>query len=505
MKFLKKIKYNIKFKNKFFIKLVFYFGISLLLFSISTGSLFAYMFIRNTVNLNKKNLELRALKLSETLSRTWFSENDPIGHSPQNGNGKKEPFPRRNMRIIEDIAMAEVWIIEAETGLIIQEKKNKVSHDSYLTLPPNAEEAIYTALNGNLNTTENFNEFLEKKSMTTAAPVFKNGEVIGAVLLHSPMENISSALNNGIYTLVLSILLALLLAGISSILFSLSFTKPLNKIKNTALKLAEGNYDAKTDVTQDDEIGDLAKAMDFLAIKLYKSSKESERFEKMRNDFITNISHELRTPVTVIRGSIEAICDGIVTDENTLENFHRQILSDSIHLQNLVNDLIDLNKLQNSDFSIKKSGINLFDVVNNAIRSMNQLASRKNITINFSAPEDTANYLFTGDYQRIRQMIIIIIDNAIKFSPEGRSIDIVLKNGKNCYTLDISDQGTGIPEEELEKIFDRFHKSDSGNNDGMGLGLAIAKQIAIRHNIIPSVKSILNSGTTFSFEFPKKI
>ena len=104
----------------------------------------------------------------------------------------------------------------------------------------------------------------------------------------------------------------------------------------------------------------------------------------MRNDFITNISHDLRTPVTVIRGAIEAICDGIITDKNTLNDFHRQILSDSIHLQNLVNDLIDLNKLQNSDFSINKSEINLYEVINDAVRSMKQIAIKKVFPLIFS-------------------------------------------------------------------------------------------------------------------------
>ena len=191
-------------------------------------------------------------------------------------------------------------------------------------MPPNAEKAVSTAFKGTVNTTEDFNEFLDKKALTTAAPIFKNGEVVGVVLLHSPIENLSTALNNGIYTLVISIFLVLILASISAILLSLSFTKPLNKIKNTAILLSEGDYEAQTDVKQNDEIGNLAQTIDKLALQLFKSSKESEHFEKMRQDFIINVSHELRTPVTVIRGSMEALCDNIITEPERIDEYHRR-------------------------------------------------------------------------------------------------------------------------------------------------------------------------------------
>lgn len=494
---------KLKFKNKIFIKLVFYFGVSLLLFSIATGSLFAYMFMRNTVNLNKKNLEKRAERLSETLSHTWFSDEKSTETSTGifSGKNEKDGPRKKNMRLIEDIAMAEVWIIEADTGNIIQSRKNRFSNNSYLTLPPNAEEAINTALQGKMNTTENFNDLLDNRAITVAAPILKNDAIVGAVLLHSPVENISSALNNGIYTLILSIILALFLAGISAVIFSLNFTKPLNKIKNTALELANGNYDAKTDVKMSDEIGDLARTVDFLALKLYKSSKESEHFEKMRQDFIINVSHELRTPVTVIRGSMEAICDGIVSSESQIAEYHQQVLSESIHLQKLINDLIDLSKLQNLDFSIEKNPLNLYEIIRDAVRSMRQPALKKNINILVN-DSDNRNFIFSGDYHRIRQMVVIILDNAIKFSPESRNIDVNISQTDTVLKLDISNEGPGIPSESLNKIFERFHKSDTEDNkNGMGLGLAIAKQIALRHNIKISVSSMPDIRTVFSFIF----
>ena len=315
----------------------------------------------------------------------------------------------------------------------------------------------------------------------------------------------SSALKSGIYTLVFSILAALILAGISAVWLSISFTKPLNKIRNTTTELAKGNYEVITQVNQNDEIGELAKSIDKLALQLDKSSKESERFEKMRQNFIANISHELRTPITVIRGSIEAICDGIIKDSEQLKDYNEQILSDSIHLQRLVNDLIDLTKLQNTDFSIDKSTINLFEIINDAVRSMKQISTKKGVKINFSSENaiEEDRYLFVGDYQRIRQMIIIVLDNAIKFSNENQEVDILLKKENNKYELKICDSGRGIDSKNIGEIFNRYHKSNTEENkNGMGLGLAIAKEIAIRHNIEIMVESEPYIKTVFTFLIP---
>ena len=568
---------GIKFKNKIFIKLLSYFGLSLLLFSIVTGSIFGYIYIQNTVSLHKKDLVERAYKISETLSKMWFENRDEknvdknldierknntpernknkflkpnrkvpkivgningkafenniiedirkdeIEKSSEEKNSKKlldeKHFHRhrivdekdnnvkifRSMRMIEDIAMGEVWIVDAKTGNIVQGRNEKGQPFSYLKLPPNAEETIKKAISGEATTTENFNDYLNENSITVAVPI-KNGETIeGVVLLHSPVKYMSSALKSGIYTLVFSILAALILAGISAVWLSISFTKPLNKIRNTTTELAKGNYEVTTQVNQNDEIGDLAKSIDKLALQLDKSSKESERFEKMRQNFIANISHELRTPITVIRGSIEAICDGIIKDSQQLKDYNEQILSDSIHLQRLVNDLIDLTKLQNTDFSIDKSTINLFEIINDAVRSMKQISTKKGVKINFSAENaiEEDRYLFIGDYQRIRQMIIIVLDNAIKFSNENQEVDILLKKENNKYELKICDSGRGIDSKNIGEIFNRYHKSNTEENkNGMGLGLAIAKEIAIRHNIEIMVESEPYIKTVFTFLIP---
>ena len=211
MKILRKI----NLKNKILNKLILYFTISLVIFSIFLGSLFAYMFVRNTINFNKAILEKRALKIADTISVLWYGDrefrlskrlsDDPNILLPQNDifeeevmtdeeildidkNSQKEDNKknfinkrisenshherRRNMKMLEDIAMGEIWFVDAKTGDIIQGHNYSDAPTSYRSLPPNAENAIKESLNGRVNTTENFNEFLDNKSITVAAPIF---------------------------------------------------------------------------------------------------------------------------------------------------------------------------------------------------------------------------------------------------------------------------------------------------------------------------------------------
>jgi signal transduction histidine kinase len=214
---------------------------------------------------------------------------------------------------------------------------------------------------------------------------------------------------------------------------------------------------------------------------------------------ISNVSHELRTPITVIRGSLEALRDKVITDPSKVQIYYDQMLSESKALQRLVGDLLDLSRLQNADFYIEKSDQNILDILYDVIRSGEHIASKKNISIVF---ENTAQDLVVrGDFGRIRQMIMIILDNAIKFSSAHGKIDIKLYQ-TDTLNISIADQGPGIEKEMLPYIFDRFHKTKSPDNkDGTGLGLAIASQIALRHDAQIIAQSEKGEGSLFTIKF----
>lgn len=477
-------------KNRIALKLFLYFSISLLLFSIIIGGVFMTLFKNHTLRLQKSDLEKRSVTMAATLSEYMSGESSGISMI-----GGRQGGYRAYLRFIDDIAMTDVWIVDKDLQLIMAGQVGNRQYD-YTDLPEDAGIVVKEVFQGKTTFSEGFSNLLNTPTLTVGTPILSGEEVIGALLLHSPVEGMYEGITKGFQILVISISIALILSIILSIMLSVAFTKPLQKMKNTALQLANGNYNVKTEIQQKDEIGELASAIDILSDKLNYANHETQKLDKMRKDFVANISHELRTPVTVIRGSLEALSDGVITDSDQVKSYYRQMLNESLFLERLVNDLLDLSRLQNIDFQIEMTEINLCDVLNDVIRSGHQMARQKNIEIKYD--QDSHICIVLGDYGRLRQMFLVILNNAIKFSDKGKIVSISLKD----KTVTIQDNGIGISQEDLPYIFDRFYKVNSEQDkEGSGLGLAIAKQIADRHKIKILVNSNINQGTKFVFQF----
>ncbi len=475
------------FKSKITAKLSLYFAIALLIFAIIIASLFLILFRRNTLNIHRDELENRANDIAQTIP-TYLDRN----------SGGMGGFSRY-LTMVNDIAGTDVWVVDRDLNLVTggTGHGHMMKGYSYRDLPPNAEELIDEVFKGKTDFSEDFSNLLSELTLTVGAPIYNSSDdIIGAVLLHSPVEGTNEAISQGIIILSISILLALIVTFLLSVILSRSFTRPLSIMKETALDLSNGEYSSKTNIRQDDEIGELATTIDLLAERLDKASQESEKLEIMRNEFIANVSHELKTPVTVMRGSLEALVDKVISDPVKIENYHIQMLNESKYLQRLVEDLLEISKLQSLEFVIEKSEISIYDLLDDLKRSAEHLAKEKEVKILVS--KNTEDFKIMGDYGRIRQMIMIILDNAIKFSPKNETVKIVAEN----RTLYIEDNGIGISAEDLPYIFDRFYKSRSEQNKtGTGLGLAIAKNIAKRHSIKLSAKSKDTEGTKFIFSF----
>lgn len=494
-------------KNKIRLRLMLYFVSSFLVFSLVIGIVFFVLFSRHNTDVYKGELENRAVRIAETLSGflDGSSEFGMMGSgmmgSGMTGSGAIGPMGYgMYMQFIEEIAMSDVWIVDRNLEQIT--RGHGQMNLTYKDLPAGAEEVITQALSGQTSFSESFGTFLGSPTITVATPIAgQDGDIIGVVLLHSQVRNISNTTNNGLLILGFSIAAGIIISFFVAGVLAGHFTKPLGKMKKAALQISGGNYTAQTGVTQDDEIGELAEVIDEMAGKLDEASQESVKLDKLRRDFMANVSHELRTPVTVIRGSLEALCDGVVKEADKVEEYHRQMLSESIHLERLVSDLLDLARLQNPDFAIEMSRVDLQEIATDVTRSMRRLADPKNIELNLTSCGE--NFAGTGDYGRLRQMLMIVLDNAIKFSPEGGTVTFELAETENRIKVSIRDEGCGIPQDEIPHLFERFRKQRSEENkNGSGLGLAIARQIADRHGITIEVESQQNMGTTIHFFFP---
>ena len=483
-------------KNKISIKLIVYFSAALIVFSIIIGNIFMLLFKNNAVEIHKNELKRRALTIADTISE--LMDGSSLNFGPGMGRHGGMMMGMQGglglyIRNLDDIAMADAWIVDEELNLLITGSMSHIQYN-YTDLPQDADIVVKKVFEGQTTFSEGFSKLLETPALTIGTPITSDGEIIGALLIHSPIQGINDATSEGFRILLISIFMALILSVLLSVALALTFTKPLEKMKNTAALLAGGNYSVKTGIKQNDEIGDLAKTMDILSQRLGKAEEERKRVQKQRQDFITNISHELRTPVTVIRGSLEALSDGVITDSDKINEYYKQILIESKSLERLINDLLELSRLQNVDFKIEMQELNICDVLKDSLRSASNLARQKNINIQYNSDKDV--FLTKGDYGRLRQMFLTVIDNAIKFSHESKSIYITLKDNQ----ITIRDEGIGISEKDLPNIFDRYYsvKSDE-NKTGTGLGLTIAKQIALRHNIELFAESKINEGTSFVF------
>ncbi len=235
-------------------------------------------------------------------------------------------------------------------------------------------------------------------------------------------------------------------------------------------------------------------------VVLVQDISEGERLEQLRKDFIANVSHEFRTPLTVIKGSIEALNDGTIEKKEDIERYHSRILSETKILQRLVGDLLELSRLQSGKISVNEEKVHIPSLLSDVTKSMQTIAVKKEIAIEYTPIEDVPPVL--GDYDRLRQLFTIFIDNAIKYSPEKTKIQIGI-TVKNNLEITIKDNGYGISEEELPYVWDRFYKTDkSREGNGTGLGLAIAKHLIQLHGGDVTMQSSLGKGTTVTVYLP---
>ena len=480
-------------KNKILFRLILYFVASLIVFSLVIGIMFATLFSRHNIDLHKAELEKRAVNVANTISEMF--------EGGTNGEIRTGTGYGAYLRFIEDISMNEVWIVDRNLKPITC---GQVCHMDILhkDLPDWAAETVLSAIEEQILLSEDIRH--EEHLIITAKPiVLQDGSVLGAALLQSRVLDANELTRSGITLLVISMAVAVFISVFIAVILSSRFTNPLGKMKRAALRISGGDYAAKTGVTQLDEIGELAAVMDNMAAKLEASAKESIKLDRLRRDFVANISHELRTPITVIRGSLEALRDRVVIDAEKVAEYYTQMLSESVYLERLVSDLLDLAHLQNSDFAIEVQDVDLKDVLEDVIRGMRRIAEQKRINLAFKYEGE--DFMTTGDYGRLRQMMIIILDNAIKFSSEGKAVDIALTKTEAIINVIIRDKGCGIHPDDLPYIFERFYKQRTEQNKtGTGLGLTIAKQIADRHEASVGIMSNHGEGTEFAFTFYSK-
>jgi two-component system phosphate regulon sensor histidine kinase PhoR len=240
------------------------------------------------------------------------------------------------------------------------------------------------------------------------------------------------------------------------------------------------------------------------AVFVFHDMTELRRLENIRKDFVANVSHELRTPVANIKGYAETLLDGAMKDERHAEEFIRIIQADSDRLAQLVEDLLDLSKIESGKLTLKLAPRSVGNTAARVMRQLGKQAEAKKINMKEDIRQGLPDVM--ADETLISQVLFNLIDNAIKYTPDGGRIEVRARDAGDFVRVDVEDTGVGIMEKDLPRIFERFYRVDKARSrqmGGTGLGLSIVKHIVQEHGGEVSVQSVPGKGSVFSFTIPK--
>ena len=329
-------------------------------------------------------------------------------------------------------------------------------------------------------------------------PIVSSGATGGIVIVSTPVIATTQILNRISNLFLTTSSFVVLLAVVVASFFTRRESKPLQDMAKAANAFGHGNLTARVrvDESTSEEMQELALAFNNMATSLQKS-------EYQRQEFVANVSHELKTPMTTISGYVDGILDGTIPQDR--QRHYLQLVSDETkRLSRLVRSMLDISRLQDQKGipEEKKSQFDLEECAGQVLITFEQKINAKNLNVQVDMPEHPVYTLANQDY--ITQVIYNLLDNAVKFSPMEGTLELTIREGGGKAYISVANQGETIPPEELPLVFDRFHKMDksrSRNSDGWGLGLYIVKTIVCSHGEDISVTS-REGKTTFTFTMP---
>ncbi|MDD2956607.1 MAG: HAMP domain-containing sensor histidine kinase [Oscillospiraceae bacterium] len=299
---------------------------------------------------------------------------------------------------------------------------------------------------------------------------------------------------------IISLIVLITLIGVAIIFFVVmsssyfinSIVVPLGQVGQTAQKIARGNFDVRLEKKNDDEIGDLCDVINHMAGELSTT-------EKLKNDFISSVSHELRTPLTAIKGWAETLSACGPGDGETLEKGMGVIIKETERLSSMVEELLDFSRMQSGRLQLTMDKMDLLAELGDAVLMFTERARRESVSIVYEEPEDLIPVL--GDKNRLRQVFINILDNALKYSHAQGVISVTAARRGEAAVVVIADNGDGIRPEDLPKIKTKFYKGNTTRR-GSGIGLAVAEEICTMHGGRLDIDSVFGEGTTVTIELP---
>lgn len=472
-----------------------------LIFSLILSVLFYTLNRRSMLQVYEDQLLTHAVSIADAIDGLNLAGEARPGMGGSKGPGRSMHMGPQShyLDLINEIAMSDIWIVdESARSVTVGMSQHPIN---YTELNPQAQALLDSVFAGEALTSTAFSEQLDTASLSAGAPVYdENGQIIAAVLLHNSYSDLNQSMSDILGILGWSLLIALLLALFMTMLLSRRISRPVAQMEKTTSSLAAGDYTARSGIGQSDEIGALAQHIDLLAERLATAERERRQQDEAKRSFLASLSHELRTPIAVMRSSLEALRDGIVSEPDRRQEYYDDLLGESRQLERLVNDLLELSRLDTAEFKFEKSEVNIPDILADAVRGHRRQAEQAGLTLSYL--DEVKQYPYIGDYNRLYQLFTILMDNALRYAEQGTEVTISSRlNDIDRLEIIFHDYGAVIPPEALAHIFERFYRLQTDDSFGSGLGLAVAAALADSHDITIEVSSSSETGTTFTLFF----
>ncbi|MCL2421006.1 MAG: cell wall metabolism sensor histidine kinase WalK [Defluviitaleaceae bacterium] len=331
--------------------------------------------------------------------------------------------------------------------------------------------------------------------LTVGHPIRAGDIIVGAVLVSSSMAELEDTISEMYWLTLLFLTATALVAGVLIYMSSRAISRPLRQMNEAARVIAGGDFEKRIPVQSKDEVGQLAESFNNMAESLLEQ-------ERIRRAFISNLSHDIRSPLTSMQGFLQAIDDGTVPEEK-LHYYLGIVMDESNRLIKLANNILDISLLQETILSPTAFDIN--DLIRKTVLSFEPQATAKNLQIHCRFAHESD--MVRADYEKIQRVVYNLVDNAVKFVPDGGEIIIETNLDDDFIYVSVQDNGRGISLEEQSQIFERFFKGDPSRNEykkGSGLGLSIVKELIRAHGGQVTMQSAPGEGCLFTFSLPKE-
>lgn len=424
------------------------------------------------------NLYRESAQISSTYAANYFAQSMSL-----------EGF-QTQLQTLGAYLSSEIWIVDTRGNIVLNSAQPDLSESE-----TEIKGFNLTDFGNKYYQTGTFYDCFSSDMLSVFSPITVNYKVRGYVIIHKPVSNLVSY-SNGLATISYQTLALLFLAAfIVLVLFTYVVYIPIRKITKGADEYAAGNFEAKINVHSNDEIGYLAASLNFMA-------NELNTLEDDQRKFVSNVSHDFRSPLTSIKGYVEAMLDGTIPVEMQ-DKYLNIILFETERLNKLTKSLLELNKYGSHGIMLDITDFDINYTIRMTVQTFEGICKEKHISFNLILTGD--QLYVSADMSKIQQVLYNLIDNAIKFSHHDSAIAIETTEKNDRIFVSVKDTGIGIPKDSVKKIWERFYKTDLSrgkDKKGTGLGLSIVKEIIQAHGENINCISTEGVGTEFIFTLP---